>query len=255
MNVLRVSYIDPTFDRCSAAHEWLSSSDIYRSNKTFVASNNAAAKYAMEGLHIPSAAAAVHYLCRVEQRPDLTFSTRDMVDVQYQQEANYALTQKFVEGLSPQASRCVNLLATETIPYALWVLSAGEGGGSLNRAASSLDILTKGERLSLDMHVATLRSLGLTYVAAEEEHRKEYGAPSQAMNIRLEPPIERFVQFTDLSMSRQQKRQEIPPAVRPAPMIHSRPRGAIEFGSHKMLLYLVPFFADERTSCASSCPR
>jgi chromosome transmission fidelity protein 18 len=107
----------------------------------------------------------------------------------------------------------VNLLATETIPYALWVLSAGEGGGSLNRAASSLDILTKGERLSLDMHVATLRSLGLTYVAAEEEHRKEYGAPSLAMNIRLEPPIERFVQFTDLSMSRQQKRQEIPPAV------------------------------------------
>jgi chromosome transmission fidelity protein 18 len=216
MNVLRVSYIDPTFDRCSAAHEWLSSSDIYRSHNTSVASNNGAAKYAMEGLHIPSAAAAVHFLCRVEQRPDLTFSTRAMVDVQYQREANYALTQKFVEGLSPQAgaSRCVNLLATETIPYALWVLSAGEGGGSLNRAASSLDILTKGERLSLDMHVATLRSLGLTYVAAEEEqHRKEYGAPSLAMNIRLEPPIERFVQFTDLSMSRQQKRQEIPPAV------------------------------------------
>ena len=215
MNVLRVSYIDPTFDRCSAAHEWLSSSDIYRSQNTSVASNNGGAKYAMEGLHIPAAAAAVHFLCRVEQRPDLTFSTRDMVDVQYQQEANYALTQKFVEGLSPQAggSRCVNLLATETIPYALWVLSAGEGSGSLNRAASSLDILTKGERLSLDMHVATLRSLGLTYVAAEEEHRKEYGAPSLAMNIRLEPPIERFVQFTDLSMSRQQKRQEIPPAV------------------------------------------
>ena len=126
----------------------------------------------MEGLHIPSAASAVHYLCRVEQRPDLTFSTREMVDVQYQREANYALTQKFVEGLSPQTggSRCVDLLTTETIPYALWVLFAGEGGGSLNRAASSLDILTKGERLSLDMHVATLRSLGLTYNPARGKY-------------------------------------------------------------------------------------
>lgn len=168
----------------------------------------------MERLHIPSAAAAIHFLCRVEQRPDLTYTTRDLSDNRYQREANFALTQKFVEGLSPHArgSRCINLLATETIPYALWVLSAGEGSSSLDRAATSLDILSKGERLSLDQHVATLRSLGLTYVAAHDEAPKEYGV-SHAVDIRLEPPIERLVEFNDLSLSTQQKRQAIPPAV------------------------------------------
>jgi len=204
MNILRVSYIDPTFDRCAAAHEWLSSSDVYRTS------------HALERLHIPSSAAAVHFLCRVEQRPDLTYTTRYLSDGRYQQEANFALTQKFVEGLSPQArgSRCVNLLATETIPYALWILSAGEGSSSLDRAASSMDILSKGERRSLDMHVSTLQSLGLTYVAAVEENaRKDYGASTLAMNIRLEPPIERLVQFVDLNLSKEQKRHEIPPAV------------------------------------------
>lgn len=215
MNILRVSYIDPTLDRCAAAHEWLSSSDIYRSMKTSVASNNVTARYAMEALHIPSTAAAIHLLCRVEQRPELTYSTRDMSDARYQQEANHFLTQKFVEGLSPKVrgSRCVNMLATETIPYALWVLSAGEGSSALNRAATSLEILSKGERQSLNNHVATIRALGLTYVAAQEGSSSEKGAISAAVKVRLEPPIERLVEFADLTVPNGQTRHEIPAVV------------------------------------------
>ena len=48
LNVLKVSYVDPTLDRCLAAHEWMSGADIYRSSKTSVASTNTSAHYAMQ---------------------------------------------------------------------------------------------------------------------------------------------------------------------------------------------------------------
>jgi len=167
----------------------------------------------MEALHIPSASAAIHLLCRVEQRPDLTYSTRDLSDARFQREANYALAQKFVEGLSPHArgAKCVNVLATETIPYALWILSSGEGSSSLNRAVTSFEILNKQEAVSFNVHVATLRSLGLTY-RVDEGSAFERSAVNAA-KIVLEPPIDRLIKFVDLDLSTKQMRQEIPPAV------------------------------------------
>jgi len=205
MNVHRVSYIDPTFDRCAAAHEWMSSSDIFRSNRT-------ADQYAMEALHIPSAAAALHLLCRVEQRQDLMYSTRELADTSYFREANVGLAQKFVEGLSLQArgARGVEQLATETVPYALWMLSAGEGSSALDRVATSVELLSKGEQDAFQQHAATLRALGLSYVAEQEESvggRRD--SRNMPVKIRLEPPIEQLVKFSDLANAR----QEIPPAV------------------------------------------
>ena len=87
LNVLNVSFIDPTLDRCWTAHEWLSSMDIYRSQNTSLASNNHAEHRVIQNCHIPSAAAAIHILCRVETRPELTFSLRPLFDSLYQLEA------------------------------------------------------------------------------------------------------------------------------------------------------------------------
>lgn len=197
LNVLRVSYIDPTLDRCAAAHEWLSSSDLCPRQ-------------------VPSTAGAIHLLCRVEQRPDLSFSTRELMDSRYQFEANQSLAQKFAEGLSMQTrSRSTSLLATETIPYSLWVLSAGEGSsGALDRAATSLQILNKAELGSFHRHVMSLRCLGLSYVAEQEE-----AAPGEFKGItgsvlRLEPPIDRLAHFMDLTRAKSQKRIEIPIAMK-----------------------------------------
>jgi len=63
MNVHRVSYIDPTLDRCCTALEWLSSADTYRSYKSNVAMNNSAEHQSMQKYYIPTSAAAVHMLC------------------------------------------------------------------------------------------------------------------------------------------------------------------------------------------------
>jgi chromosome transmission fidelity protein 18 len=112
-------------------------------------------------------------------------------------------------------SRSTSLLATETIPYSLWVLSAGEGSsGALDRAATSLQILNKAELGSFHRHVMSLRCLGLSYVAEQEE-----AAPGEFKGItgsvlRLEPPIDRLAHFMDLTRAKSQKRIEIPIAVR-----------------------------------------
>jgi chromosome transmission fidelity protein 18 len=217
MNILRVSYIDPTLDRCAAAHEWLSGADIYRSHKLSL--HDQMAQYSMQRLHIPSAAAAVHLLCRVELKPDLTFSTRELSDIYYQSEANLGLVQKFADGIPPSArsTRCVQVLSTETIPLSLWILSAGDGSGSLNRAASSIEILTKPQKVSFDAHVAALGSLGLTYVVDHEAQVRPGNDSALAEHVttkvRLEPPIERLVQYVHLRVPGHCERKEIPPAV------------------------------------------
>jgi len=168
----------------------------------------------MEALHIPSTTAAIHLLCRVEQRQDLTYSTRELSDSRYHLEANISLAQKFVEGLSLRArgARGIDQLAVETVPYALWMLSAGEGSNALNRAATSVELLSKGEQTAFQQHAATLRALGLSYVAEREEtvsgDKASRHLPMK-IKIRLEPPIEQFIKFSDLGNAR----QEIPPAV------------------------------------------
>lgn len=214
MNLLRVSYVDPTLDRCAVAHEWLSGADIYRSFKTSVAANNNAEHQSMQKFHIPSAAAAIHILCRVETRADLTYSTRLMTDARYKLEANDGLLNKFMEGLSPKARCGVSgtNVASDIVPYSLWLLSAGQGNCSLNRAVSSIEILTKSEKVAFQAHVDTLRALGLTYVKHDETNDGEYGGTLTSGGMRLEPAIDQIVQFENKSFPDQRK--EIPPLLK-----------------------------------------
>jgi chromosome transmission fidelity protein 18 len=216
MNLPRVSYIDPTLDRCSAAHEWLSGADLFRSGK--VSAHNQMEQYSMQRLHTPSVAAAIHLLCRVELKPDLTFSARELSDAHYQRQANLGLVQKFSEGLPAKAksAKCQNLLSTEFIPLALWILSAGEGSSSLCRAASSIDVLTKLEKQSVDVQVAVLRSMGLTYVADQDQlavRPKDALMDGSANQMRLEPPIDRLVHYVHLKVPGGFHRKAIPPTV------------------------------------------
>jgi len=66
-----------------------------------LAMNNGAKHQLMQKYHIPTTAAAVHLLCSVETRPDLTFSTRPLSDCHYQNQANVLLIHRFMEGLPP----------------------------------------------------------------------------------------------------------------------------------------------------------
>jgi chromosome transmission fidelity protein 18 len=196
-NLLQVSYVDPTIDRCALAHEWLSSTDTFGTNKT-----------------MPAAAAAIHLLCRVETKLGLTFSNRRMMDAHYQREANVNLTEKFVEGLTPNARGAGHgTVALETVPYSLWMLSAGHGSFSLNRAVSSLGILSKSEREAFNSHVSTLRSLGLTYVANEERSLKLHNEKSGPVTMRLEPQIDRLIHFEELSVPPENRRKQVPSVV------------------------------------------
>ena len=208
MNVLRVSYVDPTLDRCLAAHEWMSGADVYRSFKTNVAMTNNNEHQAMQKFHIPSAAAAVHLLCRVETRTDLTLSTRQLSDARYQLEANGGLVSRFIEGLSPKA-RCSMHgpgVISDFIPYCLWILSAGYGSVALNRAVSSLDILNKFEKIAFDHHVGTLRALGLTYVKSEDSSfGGDGGTGPKRGGMRLEPEIDLLSKFEGLNLNKQRK--------------------------------------------------
>jgi chromosome transmission fidelity protein 18 len=214
LNILRVSYIDPTLDRCAAAHEWLSGADLFRSDRL---SHDGMAQYSLQRLHIPSAAAAIHLLCRVELKPDLTYTTRELSDAHYQRQANMGLVEKFSEGLPAQAKsvKCAQLLSIEFIPLILWILSADT---SLCRAASSMEILTKTERQSVESHVGALRALGLTYVADLDDQLtnnpgRGHMEPVMAHKMRLDPPIDRLVHFSKFKAPTGLQRKEIPPPV------------------------------------------
>lgn len=139
-------------------------------------------------------------------------------------EANKGLTLKFAEGLASQfrGSRSTDIMVKDTIPYAMWMLSAGEGSGALLRPASSVEVLKKRELRSFESHVATLHSLGLTYVAATEDfegtqqvHTPKNKQGGQTIQMILEPPIDRLVQYQFLRLSHEHRRQNIPAAVSP----------------------------------------
>jgi chromosome transmission fidelity protein 18 len=189
----------------------MSGADVYRSFKTNVAMTNNNEHHAMQKFHIPSAAAAIHLLCRVETRTDLMLSTRQLSDARYQLEANGGLVSRFVEGLSPKA-RCSmhgTGVISDFIPYCLWILSAGYGSVALNRAVSSLDILNKFEKTAFEHHVGTLRALGLTYVKSEDN---SFGGDSRAGprrgGMRLEPEIDLLAKFEGLNLNK--RRKQIP---------------------------------------------
>jgi len=218
MNLTRVAYVDPTLDRCAVAFEWLSEADTYRSHKSQIAMNNSAEHQSMQKFYIPSAAAAIHLLCCVETRPDLTFSTRPLSDLYYQNQANVSLVHRFVEGLAPRARRGVgggtDVVVSDVIPYGLWLLSAGEGKHSLSRPVSSVDILTAEEKLVFSAHVETLRALGLTYV--KESHSFHHSSNPNASNetVRLEPEIDRLVKFEHVDEGFNLNRRDIPPLLK-----------------------------------------
>lgn len=226
LNVPSIPYVDPTLDRNHAAHEWLSSSDVYRSHKTSAAANNSAEHHALQKFHIPPAAAAIHLLCRVETRPKdgLTYSTRELSDARYGAEANGGLLGRFAEGLSPKARAGIrgDAIAADVVPYCLWLLSAGGGGGgrgssSLDRAVSSLEVLTEGEREAFQSHVNALRSLGLTYVKADDADEavvRDDGGYGAAVTMRLEPEIDRVVMFEGLDLSEAHRRRVVPSALK-----------------------------------------
>lgn len=187
INLSQVPFIDPTLDRCATVCSLLSQSDLF--------GNSGSARL----VFVP---ASVHLLCRIERRVDLTFSTRVFVDKQYRRVTNTNLLQQFAEGVCLQArsSRHAATMATETIPFALAALAAGEGSSALTRNATSFDLLGEGERKSFEHHAAVLKSLGLSYVSEDNE---EQGQPSAAKIVRLEPAIERFVYFSGLENVKQ----------------------------------------------------
>ena len=198
VNLLRVSFIDPSFDRSFAALEWMSGADGYRSNKQLSSPDG----YSVEAMHTPTVAAAVHVLCRVEQTQDLMYSTRELTDSQYRMESNISLMQKFMSGMSFRAkSTRIGLYptATETIPYSLWILSAGEGSAGLNRTVTSQDLLSKGECEAFEHHASILRALGLRYVAIQDDvlHGRSHQT-GKFQRAGIDPPIDRLVQFNDL---------------------------------------------------------
>lgn len=214
LNLLNVSYIDPTLDRCWTAHEWLSSVDVYRSYKTTVASNNLADHRDIQRFYIPSAAAAVHILCRVETSQDLTFSLRPLMDSVHQLEANNGLVNKFLDGMNPKSRSGMTAygFTSEVLPFCLNLLSAGGGIGALNRPVSSIEFLTKEEKLTFDAHVMILHALGLTY-KKDGDTPREGKYNMNEITLHLEPEIDKMFQFQGLSISRSH-RKDIPSVVR-----------------------------------------
>lgn len=218
MNVNRVGYVDPTLDRCAAAFDWLSGADMYRSQKSSVAMNNNAEHHSMQKYYMPSAAAAIHLLCCIETRPDLTFSTRELSDLHYQSQANISLIHRFVEGFSPKARSGLgggtDVVVSDVVPYGLWLLSAGDGKYSLSKPVSSVDILSSEEKVAFSSHVATLRALGLTYMKDDRAYNdfKPNNAPAE--NVRLEPDIDKLVKFEHVEGGYAVTRKRVPPVLR-----------------------------------------
>eukprot|EP00956_Cyclotella_meneghiniana_P010482 scaffold14602_cov52-Cyclotella_meneghiniana.AAC.5 len=217
MNVNRVAYVDPTLDRCAAAFDWLSGADMYRSQKSSVAMNNNAEHHSMQKYYMPSAAAAIHLLCCIETRPDLTFSTRELGDLHYKGQANTSLIHRFVEGFSPRARSGIgggtDVVVSDMIPYGLWLLSAGNGKYSLSKPASSVDILSSEEKLAFSSHVATLRALGLTYVK-DDRSFNDFKPNNAHDNVRLEPDIDKLVKFEHVEGCYSIERKQVPPVLR-----------------------------------------
>jgi hypothetical protein len=212
--MVEVPFIDPMFDRCWSALEWLSYSDIFRSFKTQLAMTNTVDHHHLQKLYISTAGAAVHFLCGIEKRPNLNFSSRTMLDAVFKAEAHVGLIGKYMDGLSPRLRATlfgVNPV-TELIPYILWLLSAGNGNSGLHRAVSNIEMLTKNERLSFQRQIDLLIVLGLTYVKVDRFEASS-SSSSHFDQFRLDPDIGDLMSFKDTSNEVNCRRNEIPPAV------------------------------------------
>ena len=213
-NILELPFTDPMFDRCWSALEWLSYSDILRSYKTHIAMTNTVEHHNLQKFHIPTAACAIHYLCRIEKHPNLNYSSRAILDAVYKTEAHVGLIGKFMDGLTPRL-RAVFIGSdpvTVLIPYVIWILSAGEGNSGLNRAVSNVDMLLKNEKFAFQRHIDILRSLGLTYSKVDQFDKTR--STTSFARYHLNPDISELLAFNGVANEYACKRNEIPAVVR-----------------------------------------
>ena len=194
-----MSYSDPTLDRCAEAHEWLSCGDLYRSHRSPAALHDFGQVDSLQRQIVPLVAAVLHFFCRVETKPNLIFTLKDISNSWFQQEANSVLLSKFLDGLSPAVKCNITYLNSvqDTIPFILWLLSAGNGEFSLVRPVSSIELLKPSELSKFQNHVRLLRSLGLTYIRAESIGSNR----TMPEKMILEPAIDAFVRFNDLTVN------------------------------------------------------
>jgi len=191
-------------DRCAAAHDWLSSGD-------------SANHLIVHDIYTAPVAAAIHFLCRIDTRPDLQLSNREMTQAKFKSEVHDGLVGRFMEGLVPKfrAAVTTSVVKQEVVPYSLWLLSAGEGNISMNRAVTSIDMLNADEKTAYYSHVSKLRLLGLTYVPVNQndDDSREYKGGISFRSMRLEPEIDSVVQFKGFNEGQSVNRREIPDVV------------------------------------------
>jgi chromosome transmission fidelity protein 18 len=123
-----------------------------------------------------------------------------------------------VEGFAPRARSGIgggtDTVVSDVVPYGLWLLSAGNGKYSLSKPVSSVDILSSEEKVAFNSHVATLRSLGLTYVKDDRVFNdfRSNNAPNE--NVRLEPDIDKLVKFEHADQGSLVGRKKVPSVLR-----------------------------------------
>jgi len=227
-NLPLITTIDPTLDRSATAHEWLSGADTYRSFKTSLAINNTLELFSMQNHYLPLTAGAIHLLCRVDSLHSNTISTsnKELSNCRFSRDLNTGLVQRFMDHMPPKTRNgyVSSVVVHDLIPYTIWLMSAGCGkrGSNLNRAVSSFDILTHREREVFKCHVDRLRGLGLTYVRDETQEDQfgnapfhSFGTHAAAARMRLEPEIDKMVNYSNLNISDEsQQRTEIPSVVK-----------------------------------------
>jgi len=147
-------------------------------------------------MHVPSTAMTIHLLCRIETRPELQLSNKEMFNAKFKMEAHHSLMRRFRSisklGLSTE------VLTREFLSYILWTLSCGAGKQSLSRTVTSTDMLTRDEKLAFASHLARLRSMGLTYVPDSTS----ISTISGTRRMRLDPEIDSLVIYKDLVATR-----------------------------------------------------
>lgn len=166
-----------------------------RSNKGLAAQHDWEQVESIQRKYIPLVASVLHFLCRVETKPSLIFSLKDLSNCWFQREANFGLLHSFLEGLTPRMrciTNCINSIV-DIVPFVSYLLTAGYGEYSLSRPVSTIDLMKPKEKIKFEDHVRILVSLGLSYV-------RDDSIQSNLSNSKLilQPAIDSLVAFSDL---------------------------------------------------------
>ncbi|GMI18285.1 hypothetical protein TrLO_g2779 [Triparma laevis f. longispina] len=187
-NVGRVSYLDPNFSRTAVAREFLS----------FASVNH---------MCVPVSAAAINVLCAVETKPDLVFNSKEDWEFRFARDKNLGLCKQFIDGLQITSRLGTFEAVSDLVPAALNMLAASTGTNSLNRVVSTVSMLNKVEKKAFDQKVGILRTLGVTYVRADQSGVTDDGVMGDEMV--LSPRINKLVNFYG-----SEERREIPNVTR-----------------------------------------